>query len=359
MKRRGTAFYISSHGFGHMTRCLALIEAMLEQTDQLIYLAGGAFQNDFSRHYLKPYQDRVIYKDLQTDVGLVAFQNGLNIDKIETEKQLQAFTAKWESIVAEEVKQLQPLSIRCVVTDISPIGALVGGKLGVPTIGISNFTWAEQYEHYGIDPQVVQQFQAAYAHLTHFIAYALALLQLEISCPRSDIGFVARQQNAKKIQKIRETYGESLFISCGKSVNLDKIEVKNFDGTIFTTSGVEVSGSGNVVQLPSDLLDTQNYVATSRLVIAKAGWGTIAEAVTSGKKMLLIERPGVLEDTANIRALEKRKVAISLEEKAMRQIDIKTIKESLQSLTGYETEETFLNETNRVLELIMRFSSLY
>lgn len=62
MDNRYLAFYASSHGFGHMTRCLAIIEELLETTDHRIYLASGAFQNSFARVYLARYGDRVTYK---------------------------------------------------------------------------------------------------------------------------------------------------------------------------------------------------------------------------------------------------------------------------------------------------------
>ena len=52
MTNQYLAFYASSHGFGHMTRCLAIIEELLETTNHRIYLARGAYQNSFARVYL-------------------------------------------------------------------------------------------------------------------------------------------------------------------------------------------------------------------------------------------------------------------------------------------------------------------
>ena len=33
-------FYISSHGFGHLTRCLAIIEELLNRTPYNIYISS-------------------------------------------------------------------------------------------------------------------------------------------------------------------------------------------------------------------------------------------------------------------------------------------------------------------------------
>ena len=75
MNKKCLAFYVSSHGFGHMTRCLAIMEELLETTDHLIYLASGAYQNSFARTYLARFGDRVMYKDIRTEVGLVNKEN--------------------------------------------------------------------------------------------------------------------------------------------------------------------------------------------------------------------------------------------------------------------------------------------
>ena len=61
MNKKCLAFYVSSHGFGHMTRCLAIMEELLETTEHLIYLASGTYQNSFARVYLARFGDRVTY----------------------------------------------------------------------------------------------------------------------------------------------------------------------------------------------------------------------------------------------------------------------------------------------------------
>ena len=63
--------YISSHGFGHMTRCLAIVENILNTSNYNLYIACGKRQNDFARIYLAKYKNRIIYKDLVTDIGLI------------------------------------------------------------------------------------------------------------------------------------------------------------------------------------------------------------------------------------------------------------------------------------------------
>ncbi|MGL5049102.1 MAG: hypothetical protein ACRC6E_00535 [Fusobacteriaceae bacterium] len=62
---------------------------------------------------------------------------------------------------------------------------------------------------------------------------------------------------------------------------------------------------GKTVKLSVDILDTQNYIAASELLIAKAGWGTLGEGVIDKTPMILLERDGFLEDMSIIKELKK------------------------------------------------------
>ena len=117
--------YISSHGFGHMTRCLGIMENILKTSNYNLYIVCNKKQNDFARIYLAKYKDRIIYKDLVTDIGLVNKENSLEVDKLSLQQQLLEFISSWEDVVNDEYEFLKNLNVKCIVSDISPIGALV------------------------------------------------------------------------------------------------------------------------------------------------------------------------------------------------------------------------------------------
>lgn len=352
MTQKWVVFYVSSHGFGHMTRSLAVIEEVMEKTDFHVYLVCGKYQNDFARNYLAKYQNRMQFNDFQTDVGLVIADKSLIVDARETERQLINFVGKWEEIVAMEIEHLKSWTVECVISDISPIGALVGEELNVRTIGLSNFTWVEQYEYFYIKQEIIEHFKAAYAYFDEFIEYSLALPMESITAPKKEIGFVARELNWRKLSNLKQYYGSSIFISCGKAVTIDNIHVENYSGTIFTTSGVTVTGSDNVVELPTDTLDTHNYLAASDLVITKAGWGTISEAITANKKLVLIEREGVLEDSHNIQRLTDNHVAISIKESDLASLDILELEAKANRSISLERLNSYVNQQDKVLKVL-------
>ena len=327
MTNQYLAFYVSSHGFGHMTRCLAIIEELLETTDHLIYLASGAFQNSFARVYLARFGDRVTYRDIRTEVGLVNKDNSLQVDISRLEHELTDFMAGWDTAVAAEVAILRDLPVACVISDISAIGIQVGEQLGVRNIGIANFTWCEQYEFLGLSDTLIERFREVYAKLDLLIEYDLMLPAPKLSILRKQTGFICRRFDSNRIAAIKAQYGPSIFITCGKSASLMNIQIDNYDGTIFVTSGINITATGNanVVQLPVETFDTHNYLAASDIVIAKAGWGTLSEALLSKRNLVLIDREGVLEDTENIEELKRRGVAVSIKEADLARIDMQVI----------------------------------
>ena len=350
------ALYISSHGFGHMTRCLGIMEKILYTSDYNLYIVCGKRQNNFARIYLGKYKDRIIYKDLVTDIGLVNKANSLEVDKLSLDRQLLEFTLSWKDIVNDEYKFLKNLNIKYIVSDISPIGALVGNKLQLPVVLITNFTWVEQYEYIGIDESVIDKYRQAYSYVTKFIKYDLCLPISSINCEYiNEVGFICREIDFDKVEKIKQQYGKSIMVTCGKSANLNTINIKNFNGTIFTTSGIDITCKDdcNVVSLPMDILDTQNYIAASDMVITKAGWGTIGESVLGHTNLVLIERPSAKEDRFNIEKIKENKLGISIAEKDLSTIDIQSLENQLKNNIDYEKLNTYKNDVSKIVKLIL------
>lgn len=349
-------FYISSHGFGHMTRCLGIMENILNTSDYNLYIVCGKRQNDFARTYLAKYKDRIIYKDLVTDIGLVNKENSLEVYKLSLQQQLFEFTSSWEDVVNDEYDFLKDLNIKCIVSDISPIGTLVGHKLQLPVVLITNFTWVEQYEYIGIDESIIDKYRQAYSYVTKFIKYDLCLPISSVNCEEVyEVGFTCRNIDFDKVEKIKSQYGRSIMVTCGKSANLNTINIKNFNGTIFTTSGINITCEEdcNVANLPIDILDTQNYIAASDMVITKAGWGTIGESVLGHTNLVLIERPSAKEDSFNIEKIKENKLGISIKEKDLSTIDIQSLENELKNNVDYEKLNTYKNDVDKIVELIL------
>lgn len=348
--------YISSHGFGHITRCLGIMKNILNTTNYNLYIICNKKQNDFARIYLSEYKDRIIYKDLITDIGLINKENSLEVDKLSLQQELIKFTSLWGDLVNEECNFLKNLNIKCIVSDISPIGTLVGNKLQLPVVLITNFTWIDQYDYIGIDESIIDKYRQAYSYVTKFIKYDLCSPISSVNCKDiNKVGFTCRDIDFDKVEDIKRQYGKSIMVTCGKSADLNTINIKKFKGTIFTTSGIEITCEDecNVVNLPIDTLDTQNYIAASDIVITKAGWGTIAEGIIGHTNLVLIERPSAKEDSFNIEELKKKKLAISIKEEDLFDLDIEKLREKLKQEIDYDKLNSYKNDAAKVAEIIL------
>ena len=127
-------FYVSSHGFGHMTRVLAIVIEILKYSSYDIYIVSGKKQIDFAKIYLKKYEQRLTYKILLTDVGLITKKNMLAVDNKALQKELAKFVSNWKKIVDSEYAFLRTKNIQFIATDISPIGPLVADTLKCPSL---------------------------------------------------------------------------------------------------------------------------------------------------------------------------------------------------------------------------------
>ena len=71
------------------------------------------------------------------------------------------------------------------------------------------------------------------------------------------------------------------------------IEVKNMKFLISSNAELPFE---NVIRIPTNEMETQNYIAACDLVVSKTGYGTVSEAVRARIPMFLLKRDGFKED---------------------------------------------------------------
>lgn len=346
-------FYISSHGFGHLTRSLVIIRKLLEITDTHIYIGTAAKQLEFVKLYLSEYNDRVSTSKLTTDIGLINQKKKLSVDQKALELKLHEFIKSWDRVVDCETNQLKSYNIKMIVTDISPIGPLVANKLKVKCYAVSNFTWVEIYEKLGLSNRIIKEFINAYKQVDEFIEYSLRLPSIHRFGKSIGVGFISREIDFSRVKEIKETFGEFVLFTLGQSAELNQISANDYQDNIIAFHGVEVSAP-YVTKLPFDTVDTQNYIAASSLVIGKAGWGTIAESLISGVPLVLIERPDVYEDTYMIEQLKKQRLAISIDEKNLIAPDIKKIYREAMEYIDFNKLKQVQNDINTITDILIK-----
>ncbi len=300
------AFYVSDHGYGHATRTVRFAQKflLLYKNIQFVIISGQP-QVDVMRGML-PENNQISYRIMdKLDVGILIDSHGL-YDRKKTKTEVQKWIDSWDKIVISEAERLSQDNISMIFTDISPIGALTGAKLGIKTIGVSNFTWVEQFEGI-LDAEYLKKLKNAYSTISLLLRYRLSMPMewlTTLSMELSDF-WVIPESNEQNIKKIKEKYGDKkiIFIGFGGMYeNQMPIDVSDIDANFILGAKANVIAK-NPVRLNA-IDDYYDYMSASDLIISKAGWGIINEAISAQVPVFLIKRD-VPEDIWNTDEVEK------------------------------------------------------
>ncbi|WP_162927830.1 glycosyltransferase [Bacillus sp. Y1] len=308
MKR--IAYYISDYGYGHASRSIAIIRELLQKNDINITVCHS-FAQEFIKRSLHN-TNSVGYRKINTDIGYFLKKDSIYPDKIRLSLEYKNFMSNWDELIRQEQAFLVRESIDLVISDISPIAFEPAYQLGIPSIGISNFTWYTAYQGLLSTKELTPLYQA-YRNMTYF--YTLAgCKEPDWTANRKDFGFFARTVDAEEVKRISEEINPNgkrvIFVGFGMKLNtnfLENLPLWNSPDCVFiVSSNVKVKHRENIFKIPFDYLETQNYIAASDLVITKAGWGTVSEAVTSQIPLLIIERDTMAEDRNTVNYLKNQ-----------------------------------------------------
>jgi UDP:flavonoid glycosyltransferase YjiC (YdhE family) len=157
------AFYISGHGFGHASRTIEVINAMLaQQRDVRIVIRTSAARWLFERTLSVGPGHTLQFHELETDTGIAQIDS-LHLDEHETLRRVRVFMDTFDARVEREVAFLIKQEVALVVADIPPLGIAAGHRAGIPAVGLGNFTWDWIYSGYDGARDVADRLGQIYA----------------------------------------------------------------------------------------------------------------------------------------------------------------------------------------------------
>lgn len=347
-------FYLSDHGFGHAARNLLIIEELLLLGHQVIVKTGEA-QGAFIKDSLKKYQAlEVISQSL--DIGLILKQGSFEIDPQQLEIRVQNYIESWHSRIKKEVTYLKKGNPDLIVCDIVPWIFHATKEVGIKSCLISNFTWIEIYQEY-LSKEIISAYKSCYQQVDEVIRYDLATSFMRQYFKQvNEVSVCARTFHEEEVKKIKNRFEKPIvFVSVGRSVDLEEvIYVDHFNYQFIVTEGIKLIGD-NVLYLPKEIENTQDYIKAADLVITKAGFGTIAEAMLAKKKCGVIARDTVAEDRETIRQLVERGLALQVEYE-----DGLDMKQNLSHLENFEPSYdtySFTNDAKKIANLLIKMCS--
>jgi UDP-N-acetylglucosamine transferase subunit ALG13 len=345
------AYYISDYGFGHATRSIAIIRELLKSSSDLHFTVCTSFSLSFIERSLKNEdQTRLHYRDVQNDFGFILKENSIEPDPEEMNLKYEQYVSDSENYVNREAEFLTEMRINLIIGDIPPFCFTAARQAGLPSIGISNFTWYTAYKDF-ISHEKLDVLKRSYQKMYCFFALGGSREPQWGQRENLFFDYFSRHddpQEVVRIQSLVNPTGEKTVVYFGLGMKVEAGDLTRFKiwdspDCVFIVSHNMPIFRENVHHIPKNYTESQNYIAASDIVISKPGWGTVAEAITFNKRLLLLNRPNMKEDRNTIQYLksEKRCELISWEQLMTTEIDevlLKTlnkqVKNSKQKLKG-------------------------
>ncbi len=295
MKR--ICFYTSDHGYGHAARDIAIIRGICKQLDVRVYVKTDV-PFEFMNHSL-PFA-QVIRK--RNDMGVFMSGESSVADAAKTGQIVDDWVESWETFIREEKAFCKAEGIDLILSDIVPQAFLVAQELGIPAIGISNFTWHYIYSNLLGETESVELLAEAYR------AGESALVlpfneEMGLFRSRRKINLISREITKPKAS-LRTKHGIPdsdlvVYLGLGKSLGSAFLRhLKDIDAPgirFLVSSGIQLPHK-NVIHIPDGEIETQNYIAMCDLVVSKAGYSTASEAIKARVPMFIFRRAGYEED---------------------------------------------------------------
>ena len=168
----------------------------------------------------------------------------------------------------------------------------------------------------------VLRYDLATPYFTHFFKDA------------KPVSVCARSFDEKEVQRVKAQFDKPIvFVSVGRSVELEEeIDVSHLNYQFIVTEGIQLSGD-NVLYLPKEIENTQDYIKASEMVITKAGFGTVAE------------------DRATVHHLVERALAIQVEYSGG--LDMEGIIGNLETFEPRYETNPFTNDAAKIARLLV------
>ena len=295
-------FYISGHGFGHASRSIEVINALVDRRPNIEVIVRSSIAPWLVTLTARP---SVRLDPVECDTGVIQIDS-LQLDEQESIRRARAFLATLPSRIATEKEQIKSASASLVVADLPPLGIAAAHAAGIPAIAFGNFTWDWIYSAYENSRDVVDAIGGIYANTTR--ALRLPMWGGFATMPRvDDMPLVARRSRRESLE-VRRALGldpaaRLALVSFGghgtERIDLDALsKLKDFTAVMAGPSSRTAKGS--LVSLDERDLYARGFryedlVNAVDVVVTKPGYGIIAECVANDTALLYTCRGHFIE----------------------------------------------------------------
>jgi L-arabinokinase len=303
-------YYISGHGFGHATRSIEVINAILARRPETrvgVRTSAPRWLFDVT------IKGKVTYSSLECDTGVVQL-DALALDEADSIRRASAFHSDLVTRAASETRALRELGAGLIVGDIPPLAFAVGASAGIASVALGNFTWDWVYADYPrvrLAPSLLPAIRTAYSKASMTLRLPMSA-GFETMSNIKDIPFVARHagKTREEVVKGLKLPGDKPFVLASfGGYGLPSLETEALGKfkkytVLHTTSApmgrarkdtptVERKGSLlNInVEAMYDLgIRYEDLIGAAEAVVTKPGYGIVADAIANDTAILYTSR---------------------------------------------------------------------
>ena len=304
-------FYVSGHGFGHASRSIEVINAVLAKRPEVrigVRTSAPRWLFDLS------VKGKVAYGTLECDTGVVQV-DGLTLDEADSIRRAAAFHSDLVTRAASETRVLRELGAGLIVGDIPPLAFAVGASAGIPTVALGNFTWDWIYADYPrvrLAPSLLPAIRGAYAK---------ASMALKLPMSRGfdnwsnvkDIPFIARhatRTRAEVCKLLKIPTDKPIILASFGGYGLPSLDTTSLSKfkkyTVLMTQNVPLSRAarkevqaaerkGSFVSINEEAMYDvgvryEDLVGAAEALVTKPGYGVISECIANDAAVLYTSR---------------------------------------------------------------------
>ncbi len=289
------AFFVSPHGYGHAARSSAVMAALHRKSGAEFELYTTVPQWFFEESIKGLFR----YHHVTCDVGFVQ-TSALSYDLRGTVEALQDLLPFEQALVDDLAARVLDAGCSAVVCDIAALGIAVAERAGLPSVLIESFSWQWLYEPLHDRAPELERFSG---ELRHWWRKATVHVQTEPLCWRDDsvetlVDPISRAPRLEREQARLELDiapdARVVVITMGGYREgmpfLERLQAMS-DVVFIVTGASETARYGNLMLFSShDAIFMPNLLRAADALVAKLGYGIIAEAWSEGLPFAFVSR---------------------------------------------------------------------
>ncbi|GAB4210546.1 MAG: hypothetical protein OHK0012_01080 [Synechococcales cyanobacterium] len=303
---------ISSHGFGHATRTIAVINTWRRlrhergASDFLPIFVTGLPQWLFDRSVVGDF----LFRGRALDMGVLQ-SDSLTMDLPGTQRALAELQDQSAALIRAEADFIRTNRAELVLADIPPLTTAIAHAAGIPCWMVGNFGWDFIYRDFGPDfAEATQWVETLYGDCDRL--FRLPMAEAMASFPqRQDIGLTGATPRYP-LPLLREKLDldadrPTVLLTFG-GLGLHDLPYDNlrrFPDWQFLSFDADVPELPNVKRLDGKVWRPVDVMPACQALVAKPGYSTFSEAMRVGINVYCITRQGFGEAPLLMEGLER------------------------------------------------------